>query len=652
MLVRDVNPYPIQLLVNYWEVKPSLFGSKLDELLRQGVTHVASFIPWQALESDISHSLTKYLQALSDRKMKVSLILTPEVGVYYPNSGLPKDLVSEPGNLAQNVFGTSFATHLPPHSFCLPSLFSPTFLKRYHNYLARIDSLLSDYAKNQPRLLEGVKIVLTGSYWKYNRHPKEAFPQIFQARVGDFSNHALVAFREHLDLFYSQKEFLDNSQTSNQRWKTKSLDTINFDLFLQQAEQVFRIRSAQSLKRKALPVRVNQVELFTPEADPGFAYAHFFQMLTGSKGDFKLFSAAVTQMALRKTKVGECDVPSFVHWSGLGGFRTLSDSEKQFLILKSLLLMGGMGGGLLVDEQEWFALSPAFRLRAENLSKMISGGQLSLKTRVLYLTPNLWSVSNVLFSELTQTLNTEVRVISQLDALKNFPECTLLMVDPNMIFTHKTLETLIDWAQSGRILVLPKSPLYSTQARENLESTLSQGRQIEFNLGLNYSLHFQKEGKIIVYDFPEGAMTQRESLKAYKNFVSSLLSLADLKSYCHLGDGRLEVISLRYGEGAMGLFILNDHPKSLDTHLLFQREVSISDFSSRTRLSDSTPRFEFSIPSCGVLPILVEGLEHLEEERSYAAQSADLLKKHPDSLAKNEFPGYLQKEGEAHSPWN
>src|SRR5690242_8678671 len=82
MMGADVNhPYPILLLINYWEIRPSLMSSRLDELLKQGVSQIATFVPWQVAEADISHKLTRFLQATSERRMSVYLILTPEVGV-------------------------------------------------------------------------------------------------------------------------------------------------------------------------------------------------------------------------------------------------------------------------------------------------------------------------------------------------------------------------------------------------------------------------------------------------------------------------------------------------------------------------------------------------------------------------------------------
>src|SRR5262249_42763507 len=119
--------HPIRLLVNYWEISPAALGSRLDELLHAGVTQIATFVPWQALESDISHMLPRLLQAVVERNMTLSLIVTPEVGVHYANSGLPKDLASRPEVQALHSQRGAVGAHLPPNGFSLPSLVSPDF---------------------------------------------------------------------------------------------------------------------------------------------------------------------------------------------------------------------------------------------------------------------------------------------------------------------------------------------------------------------------------------------------------------------------------------------------------------------------------------------------------------------------------------------
>src|SRR5271167_5036060 len=99
---RSPANFPIQLLVNYWEIVPSEMSARLDHLYRAGVKHVTSFVPWQAVESDITHSLSRFLQALSDRKMTVSLIVTPELGIHFTFSGLPKDVMNRTDTAAQH----------------------------------------------------------------------------------------------------------------------------------------------------------------------------------------------------------------------------------------------------------------------------------------------------------------------------------------------------------------------------------------------------------------------------------------------------------------------------------------------------------------------------------------------------------------------
>ncbi|MEK7689925.1 MAG: hypothetical protein AAB425_02780, partial [Bdellovibrionota bacterium] len=160
--------FPIQVLVNYWEDRPSKMGERLDELLRGGVHHVASFVPWKAVEADISHGLAKFLLAAKERSISVSLILSPEVGVHYPNSGLPNDVL-KPEIRARGPGGKPYIVGLAPNAIALPSLFAPEFVKRYQNFLARMDHLLHEIARASPGVMDRVSVALTGSFWKYYR---------------------------------------------------------------------------------------------------------------------------------------------------------------------------------------------------------------------------------------------------------------------------------------------------------------------------------------------------------------------------------------------------------------------------------------------------------------------------------------------------
>src|SRR5690606_41094538 len=134
--------YPLQLLVNYWEMKPARLAEKLDQLLRQQVTHIASFVPWAIAENDISHGLTKFLQALADRGMSATLFVSPEVGVHALYGGLPKDLANHSEVQARNRDELPASVALAPRIFALPSLHSKDFASRYHAFLSKLDGII------------------------------------------------------------------------------------------------------------------------------------------------------------------------------------------------------------------------------------------------------------------------------------------------------------------------------------------------------------------------------------------------------------------------------------------------------------------------------------------------------------------------------
>jgi hypothetical protein len=644
-------------------------GARLDEWIRMGVTNVTTFVPWQAVESDISHTLTRFLQAAAERKLTVSLILTPEVGVHFANSGLPKDLFSKPENTARHTHGGAVPVALPPNAFPLPSLAAPEFTKRYHNFLSRIDSLLADLGRAQPQLLEKVTVVLTGSYFKYYRAPHDSAPGAFGGSAGDQSGCAAVAYRQRLEQFYAQREFTDPTPAAAARWKTRALEEVNRRWFAQHSEDVFRSRSTQFIRRKATSVKLRPIELYTPEADPAFSYSNFVQLVTGANGNFPRLSSLVDEAATRAAAAGEgSEAAPFVHFTGLGSFRTLSDSEKQFLILKSLLLMGGRGGGILVDESEWFALSRSFRTRAEALARSLAQAELRIRTRALYLAPHLWSGAGTLWDELRSRAGHGARLVSSVDLVTRDRSAEIAFVDPSYILTRDALARLAGWARGGRVLVLPRTPLYTEAARAELAEALEAGGQaLEISLGVPYRLHRLGEGRLVLFDVPEGASMRGEALASWQTFLASALSVAGVQAPCSLSDARLDAIPLDRREGGAGLFILNGTSRPVAADLLFPTEVCVSDLATSFAMGPREPqaaaaggpapvvpanRFALEVPPCGILPISVDGLDRDFEERRAALLTSEVLKTHAETAAANELAGLGSGGADLEATWS
>ena len=670
MVGTHVNAYPILLLLNYWEIRPSLMGSKLDELMRKGVTQIATFVPWQAVESDIAHTLIRFLQAAAERHIRVWLILSPEVGVHYPNSGLPKDLIKQNQNMAQSCYNEKIGVNLPPNSFILPSLFSLDFNKRYYSFLGRMDSIFSDFARNQPNLLNNFTVVLSGSFWKYYRSPRLSSSRLFGGTAGDYSTHAALAYRQRVDHFFSQREFTDPSPSAANRWKARSLEEVNRKWFYQQSEDVFKARSQQMIRKKVTNLKLTEFEIYTPEADPGMAYSNFVQMLSNGHANFASLSKSIDESSTRLTSNGATRSAPFIHWTSMGGFRALSDAEKQFLILKSLLLMGGKGGGVLVDEAEWTSFSQNFRSRADSIARSLSEGEFQIKSQVLYLAPHLWSNSGPLWDELSKRMGPNAKVISSADLIQKENSSRLLVIDPHYILMKEGTQNILSWAKAGRVVAIPRSQFYSEAARAELNQVLLRTKKIEVDLGLSYSLHSLGDGKLILYDVPSDSMSKSDLasrkalINSYENFLGSVLAVAEVETYCQSTDYRLSIIPFERKSRGVAIFLLNSSRKTVNADLVFSSPVKIADLGIElttdslgthqssspakvnSEMSELANHFHFQVPPFAILPLNVEGI-NLEEKREQqlAASVSKETMESPFSSALSELPGFNMDEG-------
>ncbi len=639
----DVKRFPIQIMVNYWEVKPAAMGQLLEGLYQQGITSVCTFVPWHLFESDISHSLLRFLTASSERKISVTLIPTPEVGVHCALGGLPKDIALEVSNHARHAFGQETRSFLPPKTFAYPSLYHPEVLKKYFGFLSKLNVFLTDLSKAHRGLVDLVSVATSGSYWKYLRDPKRSAIKPFGSLAGDFSKSASLEYRKALEGLFAQKEFISTPGGISQRWKTREYDEVNRRWFHSQSEEGFRIKTRQILERNALPVAVFPIELHTPEADPSQEYTTYLRSLLNGGGDFFALSRLLDEVSCRSQFSEWQDALPYVHWTSISSFRALSDAEKQFLLLKSLLTMGSRGGGIMIDSREWFSFSTTFRYRAERLALHLGRGEFSIQPKALYLTPHLWSDSANLFEDLFEELGNECQAFSSLGFLDQSPlakGCKLTVVDPNQIITEAVLIKLLQWAtQAQGVLAIPKSPLYTESAlrllheigwtpQSKTDSTSGIPYQI-FSLGDSLRDASNKARVVVFEANPE--------LQSSKVFVSRLLGMG-LKStarWCTFSDSRLKIVTLSARDTTRhrtALFVLNPTGQAIKADMLFIRNVKVGDLAST--LTSDTPfgtiskvsdelkpqggagrRFSLDVPPCGILPLWIEDGAEQDEVR-------------------------------------
>ncbi len=658
--------YPLQIRVNYWELKPARLTAKLNELLRLGVTHVASFVPWQSAENDISHSLAKFLQALADRRMSATLLVSPEVGSHALYAGIPKDLAKNIELQARNRDEQPAIVALPPRIFALPSLHAKELVNRYQTFLTKLDGVLGEMGRTKPELLESLQLVFTGSFWKYYRPASGSQLSPFKGQNGDRSNPAELAFRGDLENYANLREFMSlRGSTTGLAPKAKENEGIFRAQFHTHAEEVFRIRQAQFVRKRSLGVDVVQAELFTPEADPSLTYSNAFQMTTRGIADFPALDRMIAEAATRQSMVGEARTAPMIHWTGFGPFTRLTDSEKQFLILKSLLLLGSRGGGLILDEAEWFSLSNAFRKRAELFAETLLARELELETKAFCLTGHLWSdgrsegrnrdTHSLFWPELRLTLDTQARLIASPEALGWEQEAKVLFLEPNVILSMERWRKITAWMESGRLVVFSKQQPMTDTVRAEYETTIRGQTRIDMNLGTRYFIHPVSEGKLVVYE----PTTQ---VSDWKRFVASMLSLSHATPEMGVNDPRIDLVCLRRGlesgSGRAGLFIFNGSRSVVKTEIRFENDVLVDDLSAVLSREQKRPaafastsepgaeneaeanRFELEAPPCGVLPLSVAGLGEVGQEKRIANTLTSLTSKHAEEAAASELSGF------------
>ena len=606
------NMLGVQLIVNYWEQKPHLLNSYLDDLARKGVKNVVSFVPMQVFESDISHSLTRFLQAAQQRRMTLSLIVTPEVGVHTAYSGLPRDSIGQRDLDALTHDGRPACVALPPQSVRLPSYFSNDFSKRYYRFLSKFNNMLLDLFKSDSKIFNSIEVIYTGSFWKYYRSLKESSLSPFGGICGDFSKASGVQFRWCVDEYYQDSEFHDGPTSVIQKFKSMEMDEVNRLWFAEQSETLFKVRTKSTLQKCTAPIRLKQVELFTPEADPYSFYGNLLKNLFSVETSFERLSHYIEVISRFESADEQSASLPFIHWLSTGVFQGLSDPQKQFLILKSLLYFQTLSGGLIIEEREWFLLSESFRKNILRLSGLLLVEELSHSRKLGYYQPHLWSKPSFLWDAVEELHPESCFQFSHFkNAVKN-KNLALIIVDPNLILTDQKLNELFDYVQKGGALAIPRSGIFTEAAKRKLTAIIESNKGfIDMQEGLDFQLYPYGKGQLVVYDLPESDV-------GLQKFLKGLTSLVELEVPCELSDQRVEVLSFSMnqfrGGGGKALFLLNSSQVSISVDIYFKKDVSVVDLVHALQSKgpmDATEfkkgrHFQLNVPAYGILPLLVE----------------------------------------------
>lgn len=623
------------LLFHYWEWSPRQLCSELDDLLRKGVHHITSFIPWQGTESDVRHTLERFLQAAAERSLEVSLIVTPELGLPLVDSGFPKELIRKKENWALDDRGRPLIVGLPPRFFALPSFFAPDLLQRYYAFLGKMNRFMLDLERHESAWVDRVGLYVTESVWPYL-----AFSWQEQGRWGDFSPAALKSFQKQVTHFFSHDEFHSLPLKNANHWKRQGLEDINVQWFFQQATEAFLQRSIRLLSQK-MRTPVRDWRFSVPLADPRcFAWQWKHWEASQTPDLLSWASQQVTERGLGYRAQGGVTF----YWPPFGGFQSLSEGEKHFLLLKSLLVNPGKMPSLAMDYRDWFQLSLQFRKRYESLQRLLLYEAEPRSAGAIYWTAHVWStlmkrVQPSFFPELKKKLGSFLQLSATLEMSLSEPRSRLLWVDEEIILTQDRVRKILNWVRlEKRVLVLPRTQLITALGLAARDQVLKPKEAVPVNMGFPYELFAVGEGYCVSFDWPlpkatVTAQASHDLLQARASFLKTILSLADLEPLCEVrceqeGEAEIEVIYWTFSKPqSFWVFVLNPRSKPVPCVLEFSQAVFVQDgFSNLGQLGSQQAKqvathFTLEVPAYGVVPLHINRLKEQEASDDVRTQT-------------------------------
>lgn len=457
-------PSSVEVLVNYWEYSTPRLLELVERLRARGIRRLTAFVPWSQFETDITHSLHRFLQAALDHELVVSLMITPELGVSFPHSAIPKELSAEPGCWARNQEGASRMWFGPPTVVAIPSLVNPLVLDRFLSVANKIFALLAALCRQRPEASRLIRCRISSSFLKEIRDIDTRVSSWFSDSNFDFSAESrdeLASFQETL-LGTHDVEICDQPQ------QARCLEEAYKAYF----ESLFRFRVAQVAERKRVPIELSQVEIFIPEFDLKSQAEELLALATGKRLPPEHYLRALRELA----PYGGPDRPWVCLWTHQLGFSRLRDAERQFCILESILELAPRGGTVVVSAEEWLRFSSGFHAKANVLFRSLSGGEFLREGKFLAIVAHWMSAPSRLIEAGIARLGGDAWDVRDHWSRKLFQGDVagkLFIVGGNQLITKRQLTFMCQALEAGMFLVLEPGSWFTKRAREDWDALLS-----------------------------------------------------------------------------------------------------------------------------------------------------------------------------------
>ena len=551
-------------VLRYWDYNTKEISSVLMRLQEQRVSTIAAWVPWAQVELDRNHLLQKFVRQALAMGFNVRLGITPELGIGYPNGGIPEELVRDRQNLAQDRLGQHIYACAPPSIHPLVSLLAPPVFQRYGHFLLKLAQELNDTLTDGAQGI--LELLVTDSFFKHYRNA--GLPP---ADHGDFS-------LRHLNFMGGLKK-----------------DELTPIL----AEKIFHSRAMDFLKSrfgKSRQVKVISKNVFTHESSLG-------RLLEEMMGTGPNYSELFKSLCRARSSCG------MVWFDYLGELR---DKERNYLVSSALIIYEE----LWISETDFQSLSPSFRKKLEKISETFEGPETELSQPAIAFVSNRFSPARI-SCILREQLGTGIKFKDSLNDLtdREREKSKLFVVEEGFPLEFKLTNDIFSLAKDRDCtVVIFRSSL--------CEAGLKEFHKLK-NFRLNHGWIFEiglypGGGHVLLIEGHENSQLSMESLG------ESLLSAAKIDPLCSYDKKNSEIFTLAIDwdfknepsssdtkpPNMKTLFLMNSSSHKEKLNLDFTASVKIQGLEVSQKLDNPESgatgnSFEAELPPLSVIPISV-----------------------------------------------
>lgn len=581
-----------EIFVNYWEIKPAQYETKLQEIALQGVRKVSAFIPWAHFETDLYHSLKKFLKAAFNARMEVRLWILPELGVNYPFVGIPRDLIQNHASIAVDRAGKVLYNIAAPHVFPLPSFASSIVSKRLESYLLKLGAVFQEAFTevDNDRFCEAM---LSNSLLNCYKN----VGPVAHEDWGDHSAATVLPYRDFLD-----EEYVTPQADSEdiEHFKLPFYDLQNRHLFFSRFEKELKEKAAFLLKKKCPKLTCAYSNALNPECDPHVSSEALLSEVYAVKPPLFHYYQSIVRSSIRGEKV---------FFNDFGAFRNFSDVEKDFLYSSSLIYTGG----LRLSFEEFSKLTNCDSMVSQTVNALQSMKEknYSLLKNAVYLAPSQSPLTQEAFQKFNHINLGHFSLCSMNEFLDEPGDGRLIFVDPKMILKPSEFSVLLTQAQKGKTVVLPQ-PLsegfslrnYARPASLQYEQFKKMREPLTMNWGLGQKVYAYDDGFAVFYD-AEIFWKENSSSEALQPlngglslFFNGVLGLSEQELACTAQMGVDLVFYSSPNSDKKTVFVLNPSPKTRKARLVCRKPVVWTHIESKP-----VHFLEMDVPGYAIVPL-------------------------------------------------